>query len=81
MILNPTAGSKGIHLLSVMCAQPMAMSQQVTVVWFYGLFMCKFSAYLQGKYIARRRDSLAVPGKRRAAFPVPWHVPPIVIGN
>ena len=30
----------------------MAMSQQVTVVWFYGLFMCKFSAYLQGKYTA-----------------------------
>lgn len=35
-------------LVTTVC-MPMSMSQQVTVVWFYGGFMCKFSSYLQGK--------------------------------
>jgi hypothetical protein len=36
-------------LLVTMICMPMAMSQNITVIWFYGLFMCKFVTYLQGK--------------------------------
>ncbi|XP_046649911.1 QRFP-like peptide receptor isoform X1 [Daphnia pulicaria] len=35
-------------LLVTMICMPMAMSQNITVIWFYGLFMCKFVTYLQG---------------------------------
>ena len=35
-------------LVTTIC-MPIAMSQAITSIWFYGLFMCKFSAYLQGK--------------------------------
>lgn len=35
-------------LVTTIC-MPMAISQNITVIWFYGLFMCKFGAYLQGK--------------------------------
>lgn len=47
-------------LLVTLVCMPMAMSQQVSVIWFYGLFMCKFSAYLQGKHamVAYPRESL-----------------------
>lgn len=38
-------------LLVTMICMPMAMSQNITVIWFYGLFMCKFVTYLQGKKI------------------------------
>ncbi|KAI9564639.1 putative neuropeptide receptor [Daphnia sinensis] len=35
-------------LLVTLICMPMAMSQNITVIWFYGLFMCKFATYLQG---------------------------------
>jgi hypothetical protein len=35
-------------LLVTLVCMPMAISTSVTAIWFYGLFMCKFSVYLQG---------------------------------
>lgn len=37
-------------LVTTIC-MPMAVSQEVSSIWVHSEFMCKFSFYLQGKYV------------------------------